>query len=225
MEAIILNRLKQEHMHEATAVEFADTSHSFNHVTCGDLIEFGMIPEFIGRFPVITSTYQLSESELVSVLYEPRNSIMKQFEYMLAMHGVELICTPEAAEAIARIARHRGTGARGLRSIVENLLSLAMFAIPSQQQQLEEDSNGDSSKKYHSLVIDEMAVLSRRGVVLLSGDLTPAEYLSMQSRYDSESQFAGPGGGVLMDRRVKEVTRAMLGLPILSHSKSVGLDS
>jgi hypothetical protein len=179
-----------------------------------------MIPEFIGRFPVITSTYQLTASELVSVLHEPRNSIMKQFSYMFAMHGVELVCTAEAAMAIANTARGRGTGARGLRSIVENLLSLAMFVIPSQQQQQEgeERYDGDPTtgllvdETFHSLIIDEHAAASRRGVVLLRGDLTAQNYLIMQREYDSENCSMGLSAGVLVDPRVQEVTHSLLGL-------------
>ena len=177
----------------------------FDKVTCADLIEFGMIPEFIGRFPVITSTHELTPQELVSVLYEPRNSIMRQFTYLFALHDVELVCTPEAAMAIAVTARSRGTGARGLRSIVEQLLSLAMFAVPSQ-------FNGSSEKglRYHTLVIDEAAALGRRGVVLLRGAMSVEEFIRIQHNHDCiDSRGVG---GVVVDECVREVTHELVGL-------------
>ncbi|CAE7820153.1 CLPX3, partial [Symbiodinium microadriaticum] len=185
----------------------------FDKVTCADLLSFGMIPEFVGRFPVITSTYQLTPQELVSVLYEPRSSIMRQFSYLFAMHGVELVCTPAASMAIAVTARNRGTGARGLRSIVEQLLSLAMFAIPSESRRDEHEGTADQENagSYHSLVIDEAAALGKRGVVLLRGDLSVEEYLRMQNELDSSASVYS-SGGVVADDRVREVTHRLVGL-------------
>src|SRR5690606_27017126 len=87
-----------------------------------DLLKYGLIPEFIGRLPVVVALDALDEDALVRILVEPRNALVKQFEKFFEMDGVELEFTEEALRAIARKAMERKTGARGLRSIVENLL-------------------------------------------------------------------------------------------------------
>ncbi len=102
-----------------------------NSVTPSDLHKFGMIPEFIGRIPVITNTKQLQKEDLVRILTEPKNAITKQYKRMFAIEGVELEFTQEALEEIAALALSRGTGARGLRSICESLLEKTMFDLPS----------------------------------------------------------------------------------------------
>ena len=98
-----------------------------------DLNNFGMIPEFIGRTPVITQTQALSEDDLVCILTEPRNAVVKQYRRMFAMEGVELVFESEALHEIAKKALARKTGARGLRSICEELLQQTMFDLPSEQ--------------------------------------------------------------------------------------------
>ena len=105
-----------------------------NSVTPSDLHKFGMIPEFIGRIPVITNTKQLKKEDLVSILTEPKNAITKQYKRMFAIEGVELEFTQEALEEIAALALSRGTGARGLRSICESLLEKTMFDLPSDKK-------------------------------------------------------------------------------------------
>ena len=97
-----------------------------------DLVKFGLIPEFIGRLPVIATLEELDESALVQILTEPRNAITKQFRKLFEMEGVELEFRPEALTAIARKALKRKTGARGLRTIVENILLDTMYELPSQ---------------------------------------------------------------------------------------------
>lgn len=98
-----------------------------------DLNNFGMIPEFIGRTPVITQTQALSEDDLVGILTEPKNAVVKQYRRMFAMEGVELVFEAEALHEIAKKALARKTGARGLRSICEELLQQTMFDLPSEQ--------------------------------------------------------------------------------------------
>ena len=105
-----------------------------NSVTPADLHKFGMIPEFIGRIPVITNTKQLQKEDLVKILTEPKNAITKQYKRMFAIEGVELEFTQEALEEIAAEALSRGTGARGLRSICESLLEKTMFDLPSDEK-------------------------------------------------------------------------------------------
>jgi ATP-dependent Clp protease ATP-binding subunit ClpX len=96
-----------------------------------DLIKFGLIPEFIGRLPVITTVSPLDTPALVRILTEPRNALIKQYQKMFQLDGVELEFTPDAIEAVAEQAILRGTGARGLRAIMEEVLLPVMFDVPS----------------------------------------------------------------------------------------------
>jgi ATP-dependent Clp protease ATP-binding subunit ClpX len=108
-----------------------DTSDVFAHVMPEDLIKFGLIPEFIGRLPVIASVTNLDKCSLVKILTEPRNALSKQYCKLFEMDGVELEFTATALEAIADQAILRGTGARGLRAIMEEVLLPVMYDIPS----------------------------------------------------------------------------------------------
>jgi ATP-dependent Clp protease ATP-binding subunit ClpX len=96
-----------------------------------DLLGYGMIPEFIGRLPVVCQIEALTEAELVRVLTEPKNALTKQFSKLLDMDGVELSITKDAMLAMAKEAVSRGTGARGLRSIFERIMLDVMFDVPS----------------------------------------------------------------------------------------------
>jgi ATP-dependent Clp protease ATP-binding subunit ClpX len=96
-----------------------------------DLMKFGLIPEFIGRLPVITTVSPLDSDALVKILTEPRNALVKQYKKMFEIDGVELEFTDEAIEAVAEQALKRGTGARGLRAIMEEVLLPVMFDVPS----------------------------------------------------------------------------------------------
>jgi ATP-dependent Clp protease ATP-binding subunit ClpX len=104
----------------------------FGEVEPDDLVRFGLIPELIGRLPVVTALAELTEDALVQILTEPRNAVVKQFAELLQMEGVELEVRPAALKAIARKALKRKTGARGLRSILEQALLNTMFELPSQ---------------------------------------------------------------------------------------------
>jgi ATP-dependent Clp protease ATP-binding subunit ClpX len=103
----------------------------FEEVQPEDLRHFGLIPEFIGRFPVITALHDLDEQALVQILTEPRNALVRQYQKLFEYETVKLKFTPEALTAIARLAIERGTGARGLRGVMEGLLRKAMFEMPS----------------------------------------------------------------------------------------------
>lgn len=96
-----------------------------------DLLKFGLIPEFIGRLPVITTVEDLTHEQLVRVLTEPKNALLKQYQKMFLMDGVELEFEQDALDAVVAQAEARGTGARGLRSIMENVLKPVMFELPS----------------------------------------------------------------------------------------------
>ncbi len=108
-----------------------DTADHFADVLPEDLIKFGLIPEFIGRLPVIASVSNLDKESLVSILSEPKNALVKQYARLFEMDGVELEFTSDALEAVADQAILRGTGARGLRAIMEEVLNPVMFDIPS----------------------------------------------------------------------------------------------
>jgi len=98
-----------------------------------DLLKFGLIPEFIGRLPVVTSLSNLSEEDMVRILNEPKNSLIKQYKKIFSMDNVELAFKKDALRSIAELALKRGTGARGLRSIMEEIMLEVMFEIPSRQ--------------------------------------------------------------------------------------------
>ena len=97
-----------------------------------DLVIFGLIPEFVGRLPVVATLKSLVEDDLTRVLTEPKNALVKQYTRIFELEGVELIFKPEALKEIAKTSVSRGTGARGLRSILENMLLDVMYDIPSQ---------------------------------------------------------------------------------------------
>jgi ATP-dependent Clp protease ATP-binding subunit ClpX len=101
-------------------------------VTSDDLIEYGMIPELVGRLPVISALRPLDESSLIRVLKEPRNALTKQYQHLFQMEEADLKFTDKALQAIARRAAERETGARGLRSIIENVMLDIMFELPDQ---------------------------------------------------------------------------------------------
>ncbi len=111
-----------------SAAEYGDL---YESVTPEDLHKFGMIPEFIGRLPILTSTHLLTEEDLARVLTEPKNCLVRQYQHLFELDGIELDFTPEALLAVAAAANSRGTGARGLSSIMEGTLSELMFEMPS----------------------------------------------------------------------------------------------
>ena len=103
----------------------------FKRVEPDDLVKFGIIPEFVGRLPVISALQELNREQLVRILTEPKNAVVKQYQTIFKLEGVDLEFTPEALGAIADTSIERHTGARGLRSVVENILLNTMYDIPS----------------------------------------------------------------------------------------------
>ena len=108
-------------------------SEIFENVETKDLIKFGLIPEFIGRLPIVTSVNELEKDSLIKILTEPKNAITKQFKKMFALDDIELIFTDESLDALADLALERNTGARGLRSILEKILLNEMYESPSRK--------------------------------------------------------------------------------------------
>src|ERR1700716_3160039 len=110
-----------------------DTQDFFSDTMPEDLIKFGLIPEFIGRLPVVASVTNLDKESLVRILTDPRNALVKQYQKLFEMDGVELEFTEMALEAVADQAILRGTGARGLRAIMEEVLLSVMYEVPSRK--------------------------------------------------------------------------------------------
>ncbi|MGE5596301.1 MAG: ATP-dependent Clp protease ATP-binding subunit ClpX [Hyphomicrobiales bacterium] len=102
-----------------------------SHVTHDDLLEFGLIPEFVGRLPMVVGLQSLDEAALVRILTEPKNALIKQYQRYFAMDGVELVFTDDALKAVAQQAIKHKTGARGLRTVLEDCLMEVMYDIPS----------------------------------------------------------------------------------------------
>jgi len=138
---------------------------AFGEVMPEDLLKFGMIPEFVGRLPVITSVHNLDREALIQILTEPRNAFVKQYKRLFELDGVDLEFSPDAIEAIADQALLRGTGARGLRAIMEEVLLSVMFEVPSR-------------KDVEGVVITREAVLENVNPTLVPRDVsrrTPRE--------------------------------------------------
>jgi len=133
LEKIIENRTEASGMGFGAVVrskQQRSISEAFQGIEPEDLIKFGLIPELVGRLPVIASLAELSEDALVQILTEPKNAVVKQYARLLSMEGADLEVRPGALKAIARKALARKTGARGLRSILENALIDTMFELP-----------------------------------------------------------------------------------------------
>ena len=110
-----------------------DTGEIFSHVMPEDLLKYGMIPEFVGRLPVITFVSNLDRDALIRILTEPKNALVRQYRRLFELDGVDLDFSPDALEAIADQAILRGTGARGLRAIMEEVLLSVMYDIPGRK--------------------------------------------------------------------------------------------
>ena len=110
-----------------------DLGEMFEHTLPEDLIQYGLIPEFIGRLPVVSAIHQLSRGELMKILTEPRNALAKQFQRFFQFDGIELVFSEDSLNSIADKALERETGARGLRSIIEEALLEVQFELPSRR--------------------------------------------------------------------------------------------
>jgi len=135
------------------------TEDTFAEVMPEDLLKFGMIPEFVGRLPVITSVHNLDRDALIQILTEPRNALVKQYRRLFELDGVDLEFTPDSLEAIADQANLRGTGARGLRAILEEVLQSVMYEVPSR-------------KDVERVVITREAVLENVNPTIVPRDVT-----------------------------------------------------
>ncbi|KAJ0906520.1 putative AAA+ ATPase domain, ATPase, AAA-type, core, Clp protease, ATP-binding subunit ClpX [Helianthus annuus] len=160
----------------------AVTSSLLETVESSDLIAYGLIPEFVGRFPILVNLLALTEDQLVQVLTEPKNALGKQYKKLFQMNGVKLHYTESALKLIAKKAIVKNTGARGLRSLLENILMDAMYEIPDER-------TGDNI--IDAVVVDEEAV--DRGAKILYGEGALERYLSRQDNKDVETSMVDGG--------------------------------
>ena len=136
LEEIITKRLGENSIGFSASIGGSNNvnqSEIFENVETKDLIKFGLIPEFIGRLPIVTNVNELEKDSLIKILTEPKNAITKQFKKMFALDDIELIFTDESLDALADLALERNTGARGLRSILEKILLNEMYESPSRK--------------------------------------------------------------------------------------------
>ncbi|EGP5495440.1 ATP-dependent Clp protease ATP-binding subunit ClpX [Enterococcus faecium] len=134
IETIVKNRMGEKTIGFGTQNQKLSEDESVRqHIIPEDLLKFGLIPEFIGRLPVMAALEKLTTDDLVRILTEPKNALVKQYQKLLSLDNTELEFEPEALRAIAKKAIERNTGARGLRSIIEEIMMDVMFDIPSNE--------------------------------------------------------------------------------------------
>ncbi len=136
LDKVIRNRTEQAGIGfgaEVKSRDSKDVTETLRRVEPEDLIKFGLIPEFVGRLPVLATLHELDEAALMEILVEPKNALIKQYQKLFAMEGAELEIRPQALQAIARRALKRKTGARGLRSILESVLLDTMYELPNME--------------------------------------------------------------------------------------------
>ncbi|XP_020589096.1 CLP protease regulatory subunit CLPX3, mitochondrial-like isoform X2 [Phalaenopsis equestris] len=164
-------------------INAAVTSSLLESVESGDLIAYGLIPEFVGRFPIMVSLSGLTEGQLVQVLTEPKNALCKQYRKMFDMNNVRLHYSETALRLIAAKAMVKSTGARGLRAILESILTDAMFEIPDAMR---------GNERVDAVVVDEEAVGSLDtpgcGAKILYGNSALESYLRIYSIKDAEGK-------------------------------------
>lgn len=161
LESLVDKRLQPEktgigfHVQLPSSKETEKSNDNFHETHPDDLKHFGLIPEFIGRFPMIASLEQLDVDALVSILTEPKNALVRQYRQLFSYDNVDLEFTQEALIAVAEQALDRGTGARGLKGVLENLLQKTMFDLPSHSDVI-------------SCVVDEDAVINAAEIKLIT---------------------------------------------------------
>lgn len=157
LEQVIEKRLEKKSLGFGSELKLKDAKKTYEllkHVQPEDLIRFGLIPELIGRLPVISTLEQLDEEALINILTKPKNALIKQYQKMFAIEGVDLLFTNEAVQEIATTSLSRGSGARGLRAILEELLLDVMYELPE-------------DKKLKQCVIDLAVVKKRKTPILI----------------------------------------------------------
>jgi ATP-dependent Clp protease ATP-binding subunit ClpX len=165
LEEIVSKRIGKQNMmgFGGSVVPGIETDNPLSQLNHDDLLKYGLIPEFVGRLPVTVSLNHLTRPELIKILTEPRNAVVKQYQKFFALDDVELVFTEDALEATARHAEERKTGARGLRTSIEEVLLEVMYEIPSL----------DNVRK---CVVDANVINNRSRPLLLTVNDNPIEY-------------------------------------------------
>ena len=173
LEKIILNRTQKTGIgFTADVRQVNDRPHGsdvFHDVEPEDLIKYGLIPEFVGRLPVVATLDELDEAALISILLEPKNALSKQYRKLFDMEGVELEFRQDALKAVAKKAMQRKTGARGLRTILENVLLETMYELPS-------------LRNVQKVVVDEPVILGESKPYVLYGASDDARLAAVEER-------------------------------------------
>jgi ATP-dependent Clp protease ATP-binding subunit ClpX len=131
LEKIVASRIRKKSIgFTGKLISNEDTYDILSYVLPEDLVKFGLIPELVGRLPVVSTLQSLTKEELMRILVEPKNAILKQYQRLLTLDGVELVFTPDVLSAVAEEALKQGTGARGLRSIIEKVMLDVMYEVP-----------------------------------------------------------------------------------------------
>ncbi|XP_044507095.1 CLP protease regulatory subunit CLPX1, mitochondrial [Mangifera indica] len=190
-------------MRAGGVIDAAVASSLMETVESSDLISYGLIPEFVGRFPVLVSLSALTENQLVQVLTEPKNALGKQYKKMFQMNGVKLHFTETALRLIAKKAISKNTGARGLRSLLESILMDAMYEIPDVR-------TGDDV--IGAVVVDEEAVGLEEhgcGAKILYGKGALDRYLSQNKRKELEKSVDGTYGEGEVESEIPSIVASM----------------
>jgi ATP-dependent Clp protease ATP-binding subunit ClpX len=173
LEKIIMNRTQKTGIgFTADVRQVNDRPHGsdvFHDVEPEDLIKYGLIPEFVGRLPVVATLDELDEAALISILLEPKNALSKQYRKLFDMEGVELEFRQDALKAVAKKAMQRKTGARGLRTILENVLLETMYELPS-------------LRNVQKVVVDEQVILGESKPYVLYGTSDDARLAAVEER-------------------------------------------
>jgi ATP-dependent Clp protease ATP-binding subunit ClpX len=174
-------------MRTGTITEAAIASSLLGTVESSDLIAYGLIPEFVGRFPILVSLSALTENQLIQVLTEPKSALEKQYKKTFKINGVKLHFTESARKSIAKKAMSKNTGARGLRAIIENVLADAMYEIPDIR-------TGDNV--IDGVVVDEDSIELGsdglvRGAKILYGKGALDRYLSKEKNDSETTEVSG----------------------------------
>ena len=169
MDKVIRRRTEKGSIGFSAKVKAPEEGRSFGEVIkdieAEDLVHYGLIPEFVGRLPVIATLEELDESALVQILTEPRNALTKQYGKLFEMEGAELVFRDDALSSIAKKAMERKTGARGLRSILEKILLDTMYDLPSEQN-------------VSKVVVDESVVKGEARPYLIYENVEPQQQLA-----------------------------------------------
>ncbi|KAL8060064.1 hypothetical protein ABFS82_03G127000 [Erythranthe guttata] len=191
-------------MRAGGVIDASITSSLLESVESSDLIAYGLIPEFIGRFPILVSLSALTEDQLVQVLTEPKNALGKQYKKLLEMNNVKLHFTEKALRLISNKAISKNTGARGLRTILESLLTDAMYEIPDARS---------GKERVDAVVVDEESVgtsdVAGCGGKLLEGEGALERYLAAAAALKDEAERKGAAEAELQEGESEVSSRAM----------------